>query len=242
MGIFKKDELILDFNGVKTENISSTIPYLNKLDTQAKMLVNQLGPMSKINTKSMILFNESDNYDMYRLFEKSNGVTNNDNNFSETSPFISSDIYKILNKKTQRGGADDDEEESSTTSSDSSDSDNKKKRSKSSEMDEESEVEEDRDMSDMSEMSYMSRGSESYLSSSAHTDGVESDTMVTSNTSSVSASGSAPATATATATATASASVSASLSSQHQRRRKNRHVMSDSVNTSDINIISVDDN
>jgi hypothetical protein len=38
MGIFKKDELMLDFNGVKTENISSTIPYLNKLDTQVKIL------------------------------------------------------------------------------------------------------------------------------------------------------------------------------------------------------------
>jgi hypothetical protein len=234
MGIFKKDELMLDFNGVKTENISSTIPYLNKLDTQAKMLVNQLGPMSKVNNKSLILFNESDNYDMYRLFEKSNGVTNNDNNFSETSPFISSDIYKILNKKShkshkshksQRGGGDDDEvEESSTTSSDSSDSDKKKKKMESSEMDD-SEAEEEVDMSDMSEMSDMSAGS--YLSSSAHTDGVESE--------------SASNTMTATASS-ASASVSASFSSQHQRRHKNRHVMSDSVNTSDINIISVDDN
>ncbi len=44
MGIFKKDELILDFKGVRTEDMSSTVPYMNELTTNAKMLVNRLGP------------------------------------------------------------------------------------------------------------------------------------------------------------------------------------------------------
>ena len=98
MGIFKKDELLLDFKGVRTEDMSSTIPYMNKLNTDAKMLVNQLNPNMNVNNKGLVLFNESENYDMYKLFEKSTQI-NNDNNFSETSPFISSDVYnQLLNK------------------------------------------------------------------------------------------------------------------------------------------------
>jgi hypothetical protein len=109
MGIFKKDELLLDFKGVQTEDMSSTIPYMNKLNTDAKMLVNQLNPNANINRKGLVMFNESEQYDLYKLFEKSNNLNNNDNNFSETSPFISSDVYnQLLSKlknKNQMGGA-----------------------------------------------------------------------------------------------------------------------------------------
>ena len=63
MGIFKKDELLLNFNGVKTENISSTIPYMNKLNADARALA------SKFNNKQLSSFTESENYDMYKLFE-----------------------------------------------------------------------------------------------------------------------------------------------------------------------------
>ena len=31
MGIFKKDKMLLDFKGVQTEDMSSTVPYMNKL-------------------------------------------------------------------------------------------------------------------------------------------------------------------------------------------------------------------
>ena len=98
MGIFKKDELMLDFKGVRTEDMSSTVPYMRKLNSEAKVLVGQLNTKFNYNNKSLVLFNESDNYDMYKLFEKS-PQTNNDNNFSETSPFISSDVYNQLLSK-----------------------------------------------------------------------------------------------------------------------------------------------
>jgi hypothetical protein len=219
MGIFKKDELLLDFKGVRTEDMSSTIPYMNKLNADAKMLVNQLNPNNNvINRKGLVLFNEGDNFDLYKLFEKSTNLNNNDNNFSETSPFISSDVYnQLLSKlkgKHQMGGADEDrdddfEDESSTTSSEESESDKKKKKIKkmfkqeSEEVDLESEEEE--------EFSEMSMSAGSYLSSSAHTDG--SSDSDNSNT-----------------------LASSTVSVKHRRRNN----MSDSVNTSDINIISID--
>ncbi len=228
MGIFKKDELLLDFKGVQTEDMSSTIPYMNKLNADAKVLVNQLNPnnniSNNINRKGLVLFNESEHYDLYKLFEKSTTLDNNDNNFSETSPFISSDVYnQLLNKlkNKQSGGGkskhirsrdeDKDDDESSTTSSESSESDKKNKQIKkmfkkeSDEIDlEEEEVEE--------ELSEMSAGS--YISSSAHTDGTDSNTDNTN-------------------------SFTSSVSSVRNHRNRH-HNISDSVNTSDINIISVE--
>jgi hypothetical protein len=127
MGIFKKDELILDFNGLRTENVSSTIPYLNKLNKDANILINRLNVPYQ--TKVLTKFNETDNYDLYKLFEKSQNTNNLDNNFSETSPFISSDIYNNLvmkggakNKDTTEkdNNTNDDEEDESTTTEDSS--------------------------------------------------------------------------------------------------------------------------
>jgi hypothetical protein len=225
MGVFKKDELLLDFKGVQTEDISSTIPYMNKLNAEAKVLVSQLNPNSNYNSKGLVLFNESEQYDMYKLFEKSSNINNNDNNFSETSPFISSDVYNQLLTKInkQSGGAksnsrdedrDEDFEDDSSTSSDSSDSDKKNKKKlkkalqrKNSDDEVDLEPEEDED-----ELSEMSAGS--YLSSSAHTNNDSDDSnnsIAKSYTSSVSA-------------------------KNHHRRN-----LSESINTSDINIISVDD-
>ena len=126
MGNFKKDDLTLDFHGVKTENMSSTIPYLNKLNADANLLTSHLYQPT-VNRKTIRMFNDTENYDMYKLFEKTPHLNNNDNNFSETSAFISSDDYKnLLNK--QRGGGDDDD--SSTSSSSSSSSSSNKKSSK----------------------------------------------------------------------------------------------------------------
>jgi len=84
--LFAKDDFTSNYKGgMNTEDFSSTIPYM----------------------KNLVLFNESDNYDMYKLFEKSPQNNNNNNNFSETSPFISSDVYnQLLNnlKNKQSGG------------------------------------------------------------------------------------------------------------------------------------------
>jgi hypothetical protein len=232
MGIFKKDELLLDFKGVQTEDMSSTIPYMNKLNADAKMLVNQLNPNDAINRKGLVLFNESEQYDLYKLFEKSNTLNNNDNNFSETSPFISSDVYNQLLdklKNKQSGGAktkqsrsrnedkdDDFEEESSTTSSEESDSDKKNKKIKKMFKKESEDNEIDLEEEDEEEMSEMSAGS--YISSSAHTDGSDDEKN--------------------TNTQTATSSFTSTVSVKNHRNR--HHNMSDSVNTSDINIISVE--
>jgi hypothetical protein len=262
--LFARDELSFDFKGgnIKTEDISSTIPYMRKLDTQAKQLVGQLDTKINYNNKSLVLFNESDNFDMYKLFEKSVQTNNNNNNFSETSPFISSDVYNQLLdnlKNKQSGGGKkrsskknkkynqksesytptvEDVDESST-SSDSSDSDDdifvsdsnkssKKpktlekvmKKHSESETDHNIDIEPDKD----DEFSPMSHGISSmsasnsigsYISSSAHSDGVSSEQS--SNN---------------------SLTMNSTVSAKHYRNRQN---YSDSVNTSDINIISVDE-
>jgi hypothetical protein len=271
MGVFQKDDLALDFHGRRTEDFSSTIPYMNKLNTNAKMLVSQLDINSNYNKKGLVLFNESDHYDMYKLFEKSTNINNNDNNFSETSPFISSDVYNQLLKKIkhkQTGGADKKSKKSkkskssNKSSSSASESDKKSKRSKRSVSstkslsespriedrdndhdhdfeDDESSTSSDSDSDnsdrktqnkkikhifkekseeidlepeeEQEEFSEMSAGS--YLSSSAHTDNNSSD-----NNSS------------------AKSRVSTVSAKNHHRRN-----YSESINTSDINIISVDD-
>ncbi len=236
MGIFKKDELLLDFKGVRTEDMSSTIPYMSKLNADAKMLVNQLNPnmvnannaanANAINRKGLVLFNESEHYDLYKLFEKSTTLNNNDNNFSETSPFISSDVYnQLLNKlkNKQSGGGksrqarsrnedkdDDFEDESSTTSSEESESDKKNKKIKKMFKEESDEI----NLEEEEEMSEMSAGS--YISSSAHTDGSDDNTN----------------------TNTATSSFTTTVSVKNHRNR--HHNISDSVDTSDINIISVE--
>ncbi len=237
MGNFKKDDLTLDFHGMRTEDISSTIPYMQKLNADAKMLASQIN-QPLVNRKTMVLFNESENYDMYKLFEKSPNLNNNDNNFSETSAFISSQDYASLFK--QKGGSKHKVVDESSTSSDSSDSDDntiissikksakksefketdsdlnpafkkdKKKKSLRLDSDEFDNTDEpsDEDDNDMDFIeSDMSTGS--YLSSSAHTDGIDSESEY--NT---------------------------TVSVRHQG---SRHVMSDSINTSDINIVSLED-
>ena len=260
MGLFhSKDDLSFNFKGgnLKTEDISSTIPYLRNLNVQAKKLVGQLDTKINYNNKSLVLFNESDNFDMYKLFEKSNQSHNN--NFSETSPFISSDVYNQLLdnlKNKQSGGAkkskkskskrtesetesykpsNDDYEEESSTSSESSesdeifDSDNKK--SKKGKHTIEKKIREHSEKDDMNiepnndddEFSPMSHGMSigSYVSSSAHSDNVSSEADDANTISDI------------------SLTMNSTVSMRKQHR--NRHTYSESVNTSDINIISVDE-
>lgn len=197
------DGLALDFGELPaTANYSSTIPYANKMNADAKALVD------RINTKNYISnqqkpFSNSENYDMYKLFEKSNGVasTGINNNFSETSPFISPSVYKKLIGKTQKGGADSSESSTSEVSTE------KPKKSKNSKKETtESDTKEDTDDEEIMESqmessmeSQMASSLGSYFSSSAHSNGINSTVSI-----------------------------------------GNRHIASDSVNTSDINIISVE--
>ena len=282
MGIFKKDEMLLDFKGIHTEDISSTVPYMNKLNNDARNLVNQLNP-NTVNNKRFVMFNESEQFDLYKLFEKSTTLNNNDNNFSETSPFISSDVYNQLLHKiksnNQSGGAilkgkgkgkgkkgkskktesseeymprnedHDDESSTSSSSSSSSDSDLDKtsnlkylfKKAKKNDSDSHNIDLDDHD-NDENDFS-MSAGS--YLSSSAHTNGSNSDNTDSDNTDSNNTDSNNNSNNSNNSNSYNSDSyksnsfASSTVSSKYHKRRSNNY--SDSVNTSDINIMSVDE-
>ncbi len=230
-------------------DVSSTIPYMKNFDAQAKMLVNQvnqLNPKLNFNNKGLVLFNETENYDMYKLFEKSDQVNEN-NNFSETSPFISSDVYNQLIKNIknkQSGGAKkhktkkskhvsesytptkEDRSESSTSSESTTDEERKesnkqlKKLKKQLSQSHSEEVNLEPDMEKDDVFSEMSAGS--YISSSAHTDGSESSRSSRRSS---------------RRSEDSESQTTVSVRNNH----KSRHAYSDSVNTSDINIISVDE-
>jgi hypothetical protein len=199
-------------------DVSSTIPYLNKINEQARLLVKNINPPET----SELLFSETDNYEKYKVFEQNNNINNNDN-LSETSPFITEEFYN----KIMKGGAGDDSSSSTSSSenktanqknmSDDLDDDEvkkelselkkpkKNKKSKNNESsDETEESDESNDSEDLSELEEMTTGS--YLSSSAHTDGINSNSSEVSTIS-----------------------------------IGNKKYVSDSVNTSDINMISIDD-
>lgn len=200
---------ILGLSYDKNEDISSTIPYLQKINQDAKLLVKNL----KVPEVDELIFTETENYDKFKIFQKNNHSSRNDN-LSETSPFISEEFYnKIMNQGSQNsqtnqqvGGGDD--KSSSTSSSDKE----PKELPKADEMEPDFEPEMDEVSSEMSELEMnmsdsmnleMSTGS--YLSSSAHTDGIENSSEIT------------------------------TISIGKDR------VLSDSINTSDINMISVEE-
>lgn len=204
----------MGLNYDKNAEISSTIPYLNKITKDAQILVKNL----KVPEFDELVFTETENYDKFKIFEQSNHASRNDN-LSDTSPFISEEFYnKIMNipsSQNQLGGGDD----SSTSSSDKEPKDLPEEDEVSQDFEEEvekvvedmsmeesdemSELNFDTKMSDSDMMNSMSNGS--YLSSSAHTDGIDNSSDIT------------------------------TISIGNDR------VLSDSINTSDINMISVEE-
>ena len=262
LGLGKSDENILNFDGVRTD-MSSTIPYMHKLNANAQLLANRLNNKVLIEPKE---FNESENYDMYKLFEKTQSLDKTNNNFSDTSPFISSDVYKNL-INTQKGGGDksssssssseegkkstmgkkstpvksskkstpvkksqknrknkgkesteDSLEESSTSSdSSSSSSSNRKKKGK---KEKKEKKKEESDDSDDEIVDILSSDSDEEIE-------VPSDTIISVGGSSYLSS---------------SANDSDSSIKKHKGKKTKQHLMlSDSINTSDINMISVED-
>ena len=232
MGAFfsseKKDDMLLDFGNMNTENMSSTIPYMKNLNANARALVDRLNIKTHQNTAQ---FNDTENYDMYKLFEKTQNISNNNNNFSETSPFITSDVYKNLVTNNMKGGANEfDEDENESSSSESIESsevkpqkgkkDKKGKHKKASTTEinslEESSVEIRDDMdNDIDDM----EGGSSYESSSAHTDDIDSASTLTFQKHSKKHS---------------------KKRSQKSNKKNTNRKFSDSINTSDINMISVE--
>lgn len=102
---FAKDPNQLDFKGIRTENFSDEIPYLNKLQIDSNRLANEI---SNSNSSD----NTINNREMYNMFNQQE----TDNDYSDTSTLISNgnvdsvtsaantEIKELLNK-IQKGGS-----------------------------------------------------------------------------------------------------------------------------------------
>lgn len=159
----------INWDNINTESMSSTVPTLKKISKDAEQLV------SNLNVNNNLHLSETDS-ESENLFTWIKNIDNNnakeeksENSFSDTSPFISPDMYRHLmnnsEKNTtssfnQQGGAikDDDSSTSSTSSSPRKNKRNQKKNNR-------------KQKNKFTESStVMSGGDLSYISSSAHTD------------------------------------------------------------------------
>jgi len=242
----------INWSKIKTENISSTLPNFNGLSNEAQHLIASLNipeitesPTSEF-TVNYILdkissnLNQNDQDKFNQILEQVSSQNALENELSDTSPFISSEMYNYLVKSEhQKGGAKnrkinnkkggaklDDDSDTSSTSSSSSDEDLvdsteaevlKKKNMKKNKHNKKADSE-------------LSGGELSYLSSSAHTEGEFSDSHSSKQSSSESA----------------TTQISHQSSSDTQSSEKNSTVTDNngmqstsiSVNTEDINMVS----
>ncbi len=199
----------INWNNIKTENISSSVPNFNGLSTDAKKLIASLNipAITESETSEMNLnnildkinngLNADDKQKFNQLLEQVSSTNSDD--LSNTSPFISSEMYEYLvnsktsetdpapqaggakkskitkGKKSKKGGAlSDDSSDTSSTSSDSSledliDSTEQEI------LDARNKKNKDKKHKKSESDSELSGGELSYLSSSAHTEGAFSD-------------------------------------------------------------------
>ena len=159
----------INWDNINTESMSSTVPTLKKISKDAELLV------SNLNLEDNVKFTETDS-DHDNLFTWIKNIDNNktnnnsENSFSDTSPFISPDMYKYLMNNSEKnttssfnqqgGGVKGDD--SSTSSTSSSPRKNKKTKRSNKKKFTESSTE-------------MSGGDLSYISSSAHTNSNNSE-------------------------------------------------------------------
>ena len=254
---------IMGLNNQEAE-ISSTIPYLKKMERDAKNLVLNIQPPPSNNNAENI-FTETENYELYKIFEKNLNVNQPVNEFSDTSPFISSDAYNNL-MKNQQGGGDDDSstsessqentsnnttdidlvsnsemsEESENQESENQESENQESENQESEN---QESEQDSQMSEESEEMVLTdtvKKPDNMMSSDSEMMQSESEMMSSENLS------------TDSEMSTGNPVVSYLSSSAHSDiidsstnittiSIGNRKVLSDSINTSDINMISIEE-
>jgi hypothetical protein len=214
----KDNSETINWNNIKTENMSSTLPHFNGLSKEAKTLIASLNipsitesETSEMNLNSILdkintNLSQNDQTKFNQLLEHVSASASED--MSNTSPFISSEMYEQLvnsktsetddkqgkqtggaknkkqtkskkSKKTKKGGAlSDDSSDTTSTSSDSSLEDlidsteeelleeRKKNKNKNKKNKDKKKLESD---------SELSGGDLSYLSSSAHTEGMFSD-------------------------------------------------------------------
>ena len=150
----------INWDKLDTEAMSSTLPTLKKINKDAENLISHLNVENNFDLE----VTESDGDNIFTWLKnigeekpKEQQPVNNEENFSDTSPFISSDMYRYLVEKNsdeatsdalQKGGAPKQDSSTSSTSS----SERKQKKNKVT-----------------TQSSVMSGGDLSYISSSAHT-------------------------------------------------------------------------
>ena len=244
---------IMGLNNQEAE-VSSTIPYLKKMERDAKNLVLNIQPPPSNNNEENV-FTETENYELYKIFEKNLNVSQPVNEFSDTSPFISSDAYNNL-MKSQKGGGEDDSSTSESSQENTSNNTTDIDLVSNSEMSEESEKQEsenkesenkeseqDSQMSEESEDMVLTdtvKKPDNMMSSDSEMMQSESEMMSSENLS------------TDSEMSTGNPVVSYLSSSAHSDNIDsstnittisigNRKVLSDSINTSDINMISIEE-
>ncbi len=167
----------INWDNLDTDAMSSTLPVFNKISKDAEHLISQLNVENNVNIDFEDTESESGNiFTWLKSIGDEDKETKpeevaNEDNFSDTSPFISSDMYKYLMDKNsedgtssianvQKGGVIKDDSTTSTTSSSNRKDKKPKKNNK------------------FTESSVMSGGDLSYISSSAHTENASSDDEV----------------------------------------------------------------
>ena len=167
----------INWDNLDTDAMSSTLPAFNKISKDAEHLISQLNVENNVNIDYEDTESESGNiFTWLKSIGDEDKETKpeevaNEDNFSDTSPFISSDMYKYLMDKNsedgtssianvQKGGVIKDDSTTSTTSSSNRKDKKPKKNNK------------------FTESSVMSGGDLSYISSSAHTENASSDDEV----------------------------------------------------------------
>jgi hypothetical protein len=170
----------INWDNINTESMSSTLPALQKISKDAEQLISNLNIAQNINmdendtdSENENLFSWINNIDNVNTNNTNNTNNNNNIDFSDTSPFISEDMYKYLmnnsdkenssSNKEQVGGAiNEDSSTSSTSSSIRKGHDGSKNKGK-----KDNKKKNNRRITESS--SVLSGGNLSYLSSSAHT-------------------------------------------------------------------------
>lgn len=162
----------INWDKLETEQMSSTLPSLKNISNDAERLIIELNVPKNQNTESEI---EDNIFTWIKNIDEPTDIKND--SFSDTSPFISSDMYKYLKNKhtdeitssnieSMKGGAVNNSETSDTSSSPKKNNrKNKKNKNKK--------------FTSSEESSIMSGGELSYLSSSAHTDSNNSEEETT---------------------------------------------------------------
>jgi hypothetical protein len=252
----KNNSETINWNKIKTENISSSIPNFNGLSNDAKTLIASLNipeitesqtsefTVNHILNKLSNDLNKEDHAKFTQLLEQVSSQTANDDDLSATSPFISSEMYNhlIKNDEIQKGGGKkkkyhkkggaklDDDSDTSSTSSDSSMEDlldsTEEEVRKYKENKNKNKKKHNKHKDSDSELS---GGELSYLSSSAHTEGEYSDSNGRQSSSE------------SVTTQKSHESSSAAQSSDKQSTVTDNNGMqstSISVNTEDINMVS----